>query len=277
VTTAGRLGAAAAARPTRAGLRRWARRLPLLLLPLAGLLVWQAVVWLAAPREWLLPSPGTVAEVLWTERERLWYHARATIRATLVGLGVALVAGLALAALIAASRAADRAVYPWVVASQAVPILALAPVMAVWLDYGTTQVAVAALMCVFPVVVTGVDGLRAADPRLVRTARALGASRGWTWWHVTLPAAMPPLLTGLRMAVVFAVSGAVVAEYVGADRGLGYLTQIATAQFETAVAFAAIALLGLLGVVLFLAVALLERLLLPHRHRPTRPPWRPTA
>ncbi len=249
--------------------RRWA--LPVL--PLGGLLLWQAVIWFAQPRDWLLPSPGQVASAAWEHRDRLWFHAQATILATLVGLGIALVVGLLLAAGIAASRVLEGAVYPWIVASQAVPILSLAPVMAVWLDYTLTQIVVAALLCVFPIVVTAVDGLRGGDPALARTVRTLGASRGWTWWHVTVPAALPPLFSGLRLAAVFAVTGAVVAEYVGADRGLGYLTELATAQFETALAMAAIAALALIGVVLFLAVALAERLALPHRHRPTRPTW----
>lgn len=259
--------------PARRG-REALRRAPLLLLPLGGLAAWQAVIWLVEPREWMVPSPAAVAAVLRDDRSRLWFHAQATIGTTLLALAIAVVCGLALAGAIAASRALDRAVYPWVVASQAVPILSVAPVLAIWFDYRTAQLAVAVLICVFPIVVTGVDGLRGADPALVRTVRTLGASRGWAFGHVTLPAALPSLFSGLRMAAVFAVTGAVVAEYVGADRGLGYLTEFATAQFEAATAFAAIALLAALGVALFLLVGIVERLALPHRHRSTRPRWR---
>lgn len=252
--------------------RPW-RRAVLPVLPLGGLLAWQAAIWLAAPRDWLLPSPGAVWSAGWDHRDRLWFHAQATIAETLVGLAIALAVGLLLAAGIAASRVLEATVYPWVVASQAVPILSLAPVMAVWLDYTLTQIVVAALLCVFPVIVTAVDGLRGGDPALARTVRTLGASRGWTWRHVTVPAALPPLFSGLKLAAVFAVTGAVVAEYVGADRGLGYLTELSTAQFETALAMAAIAVLAVIGVVLFLLAALAERLALPHRHRATRPTW----
>lgn len=256
------------------GWRGVLHRAPLVLLPLGGLAVWQAIIWLAQPRDWMVPSPAAVARVLWDDRARLWFHAQATIGTTVLALAIAVVAGVALAGAIAASRALEGAVYPWVVASQAIPILAVAPVLAIWFDYRTAQIVVAVLVCVFPVVVTGVDGLRGADPSLVRTVRTLGASRGWTFRHVTLPAALPSLFSGLRMAAVFAVTGAVVAEYVGADRGLGYLTEFATAQFETATAFAAIALLAVLGVALFVLVGLVERLALPHRHRSTRPRWR---
>ncbi len=255
-------------------LRPTARRLALLVLPLAGILAWQMVVWIARPAPWLLPAPGAVAETLIDERGRLWFHAQATLGSALLGFGLAALAGLALAAGIAASRAAERTLYPWIVASQAVPILAVAPLAAIWLDYGPAQVLVAFLICFFPVVVTGVDGLRAADPGLGRTLRTLGATRGWIWRHVTFPAALPALFSGLKMAAVFSVTGAVVAEYVGAERGLGYLTEISGGQFETARSFAAIALLAVMGVGLFAAVAGCERLALPHRHHSARPPWR---
>lgn len=273
MSTAGTAVARRRARAWRRGARGrgLARRAPLALLPLAGLLAWWMAVRVAAPRPWLLPSPGAVGAVLRDDRGRLWFHAQATIAGTLVGFALAVLSGTLLAAAISASRVVEGLAYPWIVAGQAIPILSLAPVMTVWLDYRTTQVVIATVVCVFPVVVTGVDGLRSVDPRLTRTVRTLGASRAWAWWHVSVPSALPSLFSGLRMAAVFAVSGAVVAEYVGSERGLGYLTQISTAQFETATALAAIAWLALIGVALFAAVAVVERLALPHRHRATRP------
>jgi len=168
----------------------------------------------------------------------------------------------------------DRALYPWLVASQAIPVLAVAPLVAVWLDYGPAQVMVAFVIAFFPVVVTGVDGLRGADPAYALTLRTLGAGPGWTFLRVTLPGALPSLFSGLKMAAVFAVTGAVVAEYVGADRGLGYLSEFSTAEFQTVRSFAAIAWLAAIGVAFFGLVALAERLALPHRHRSVRPPWR---
>jgi putative hydroxymethylpyrimidine transport system permease protein len=276
VSTADRIPAAAAAeapRPAR-GRRPW-RRLALLLLPLAGLAIWQLVVWLAAPRDWLLPSPADVADVLWDERSRLWYHAQATIAEAAVGFGLAATLGFALAVAIVASRGVEAALYPWLVASQAIPILAVAPIVAVWLDYGAAQVMVAFVVAFFPVVVTGVDGLRGVDSALGRAARTLGASRAWVFWRVRVPASLPSLFSGLKMAAVFAVTGAVVAEYVGADRGLGYLSEFSTAEFRTDRSFAAIALLALIGLAFFGAVALAERIALPHRHHAVRPAWRP--
>jgi ABC-type nitrate/sulfonate/bicarbonate transport system permease component len=278
VSTADRIRAAAsteaATAPGRRPGRFW-RRLPVLLLPLAGLALWQAVVWLASPRDWLLPSPADVAEVLWDERSRLWFHAQATIAEAAVGFALAASLGFALAVVIVGSRRVEAAVYPWLIASQAIPILAVAPIVAVWLDYGAAQVMVAFVVSFFPVVVTGVDGLRGVDPALGRAARTLGASRPWAFWRVRVPAALPSLFSGLRMAAVFAVTGAVVAEYVGADRGLGYLSEFSTAEFRTDRSFAAIALLALIGLAFFAAVGVAERLALPHRRHAVRPSWRP--
>ena len=251
-----------------------ARRLPLLVLPFAALVAWQVAIWVAAPRPWLLPSPGDVGEVLWEDRERLWFHAQATIAEAAVGFALAAVLGLALAILITCSPIAGHALYPWLVASQAIPILAVAPLVAIWLDYGTAQVMVAFVIAFFPVVVTGVDGLRGVDPALGQAVRTLGAARAWTFRRITLPAALPTLFSGLRMAAVFAVTGAVVAEYVGADRGLGYLSEFSTAEFNTARSFAAIVLLAAIGMVFFGLVGLAERLALPHRRHPSRPAWR---
>jgi NitT/TauT family transport system permease protein len=250
------------------------RRLSLVLLPLGSLVAWQMVIWIASPRQWLLPSPGAVGEVLWSDRGRLWFHAQATIVESLLGFALAVIVGVLLAVAIVASPAVERALYPWLIASQAIPILAVAPLVAIWLSYGTAQVMVAFTVAFFPVVVTGVDGLRGVDAALGQAVRTLGASRWWTFRHVTFPASLPVVFSGLRMAAVFAVTGAVVAEYVGADRGLGYLSEFSTAEFQTARSFAAIALLAVIGMAFFAAVGIAERLILPHRHHSARPAWR---
>ena len=192
-----------------------------------------------------------------------------------MGFALAASLGFALAVAIVASRGVEATLYPWLIASQAIPILAVAPIVAVWLDYGAAQVMVAFVVAFFPVVVTGVDGLRGVDPALGQAARTLGASRSWAFWRASVPASLPSLFSGLKMAAVFAVTGAVVAEYVGADRGLGYLSEFSTAEFRTDRSFAAIVLLALIGLAFFGAVSVAERLALPYRRHALRPSWRP--
>ena len=250
------------------------RAAALIALPLLGLAAWQAIVWIAEPEPWLLPTPVDVATVLWEDRGRLWYHARATIAAAGLGFLLAAAVGALLAVALVRSRVLERTVHPWMVASQAIPILAVAPLVAVWLDYEPTQILVAFTISFFPVVVTGVAGLRGVDPALGNALRSLGAPPSWVFLRVTVPGALPSLFSGLKLAAVFSVTGAVVAEYVGSDRGLGYLSEFSTAQFRTDQSFAAVALLGVIGVAFFAAVAAVERLAMPHHHHSVRPSWR---
>lgn len=246
------------------------RALPLALLPALGLGLWEAGVLIADPAPWLVPAPHDIAQTLATEHDRLWFHAQATIRTALLGLLLAGLAGLALAAAISASRVVEQTVYPWIIASQTVPVLAVAPLLGIWVGYGAAQLLVVTVFCFFPIVVTGVDSLRIERGDLTTAARSLGAGPFDIWRRITFPAALPALFSGLRLAAVFAVTGAVVAEYVGADRGLGFLTELATAQFETVLTFAAIVWLAALGIAAFALISFTERLAMPWRHRPTR-------
>lgn len=262
--------APATARPARRTGMRAGRVAVALVLPLLAIVAWQVAVWVASPREWILPSPAAVAQAGWDARDRLWFHAQWTVLIAVIGLALAVAIGAGLAYLIARSRVAWLALYPWVIVSQVIPLVALAPLLVLWFPPFVAIVLLAVLMSIFPVVVAGVDGLRGTDPDLVRAARGLGASEGWTWAHVRVPAALPRLFTGIRMAAVFVVSGAVVGELVASDRGLGALTRLSAGQFETAVTFAGVALLALVGLALFGAVALAERMALPWTRRATR-------
>ncbi len=241
------------------------------LLPLLLVLAWQVSAWIIAPREWILPSPAVIARTGWEVRDRLWHHAQWTLLITVIGFTLAVVVGCLIAALIARSRIAGRMLYPWIIVSQTVPLVALAPLLVLWMPGFGAMVTLAALISLFPVVVAGVDGLRSTDPELIRAMRTLGASSGWIWSHVRVPSALPRLFTGLRLAAVFAVTGAVVGEIVASDRGLGALTRLSAGQFETPVTFAAVAILALIGIAMFLVVAMAEWAALPHLRRDTRP------
>jgi ABC-type nitrate/sulfonate/bicarbonate transport system permease component len=250
-----------------------ARRLAPAGLLTAALLVWEAWVRIDGTPGWLLPRPSAIARALGRDRALLAEHGWVTLQEVLAGFAVALVAGALLAVAIDAWPLLARAVYPIVVASQAVPIVALAPLLLVWFGYGIgPKVAVAALVAFFPIVVTTVDGLRAADRELLDLLRAMGAG-GWQRFRLAkAPAALPALFSGARIGVAVAVIGAVFGEYVGAKAGLGYLMNISSGRLLTARVFACIVVLAVMAVGLFGLVGLLERLLLPWRRHLTEQP-----
>jgi putative hydroxymethylpyrimidine transport system permease protein len=215
---------------------------------------------------YILPAPSRIATLLVTERALLAGEAAVTVLEILLGFGIALVVGIGLALLIFASRTVERAVYPLVIASQTVPVFAIAPLLIVWLGYGMlSKVAMAALIVFFPIVVNTVDGLRAADPDIINLLLILGATPAQVLVKLRAPAALPFVFSGIRIAVATSVIGAVIGEWVGATQGLGFLMIHANAQLHIDLVFAAITVLSLMAVGLFLAVSGIEWLALPWR------------
>jgi ABC-type nitrate/sulfonate/bicarbonate transport system permease component len=173
-----------------------------------------------------------------------------------------------LAVAIHLSRTIRRATYPLLVASQTIPIVIVAPLLVAWLGYDLApKLAIVGLICFFPVVVTTLDGLAGVDPDLRKLMRTLDASRLQTLRHVEAPAALPALLSGAKIAVTVAVIGAVLAEQAGSSDGLGHLILQSIPQFETARSWAAVVVLAAFAIVLFGALALAERRLVPWAHR----------
>ena len=232
----------------------------------ATLLVWEVWVRLAETPRWLLPPPSLIGRTLVDDRALLLRHGRVTLLEVVLGFALALLVGLLVGAAIDASPTLERALYPLVIASQTVPIPALAPLLLIWFGYGLfPKILVTALIGFFPIVVNTVDGLRASDRDILALLRTLGANR-WTRFRLAkVPSALPFVFSGARIAVAVCVIGAVFAELVGSSAGLGYLLTRSAAQFLTARVFASIVLLALLGMGLFGLVALAERLLLPWR------------
>ncbi len=245
------------------GVRRWG--LPALLLFLLAA-VWELWVrWRDVPR-WLLPPPSAIGETLLADRGLLLRHTGVTLSEVLLGFGLALVTGIALGAMIEASSVLERALYPLVIASQTVPVIALAPLFLIWFGYGLLpKVLITALIGFFPIAVNTVDGLRQTDPDILELFRSLGASR-WTRFRLAkVPSALPSIFSGAKVAVAVCVIGAVFGELFGSSQGLGYLLDRSMAQFLTTRVFASIVLLSLMGVTLFALVALAERLMMPWR------------
>jgi putative hydroxymethylpyrimidine transport system permease protein len=238
------------------------------LLVLALLAGWELYADLGGIDQFLLPAPSDVAASLWTDRGLLWDNFTVTAGEVLLGIAVSLAAGVALAVAIHLSRTLRRATYPLLVASQTIPIVIVAPLLVAWLGYDLApKLAIVGLICFFPVVVTTLDGLAGVDPDLRKLMRTLDASRLQILRHVEGPAALPALLSGAKIAVTVAVIGAVLAEQAGSSDGLGHLILQSIPQFETARSWAAVVVLAAFAIVLFGALALAERRLVPWAHR----------
>lgn len=222
----------------------------------------------------LLPTPSDIAQTLWTDRALLAENALVTGGEIVLGLCVALVAGLLLAVVLHLSGSLRRASYPLLIASQAIPIVAIAPLLVAWLGFGLLpKVVIIALVCFFPVVVTTLDGLQRSDPTQLRMIRSLGATRAQVLSHVELPSALPAALSGAKVAVSVGAIAAVLAEYAGSEKGLGHLLLTSGPQLQTSLAWATVCVLAALALACFAAVAALERHLTPWAHQrkdPTR-------
>jgi putative hydroxymethylpyrimidine transport system permease protein len=231
---------------------------------------WEAYARLGGIDDFLLPAPTEVAQALWDDRALLWHNFRVTAGEVLLGIVVAVAAGVLCSVALHFSRTLRRTTYPLLVASQTVPIVIVAPLLVVWLGYDLApKLAIIGLICFFPVTVTTLDGLAGVDPDLRKLMRTLDASRLQAFRRVEAPSALPALFSGAKIAVAVAVIGAVLAEQAGSSDGLGHLILQAIPQFETARAYAAVAVLSAFAIALFGTLALAERLLIPWAHRTT--------
>lgn len=246
---------------------RWAGRVaPPAALIAAFLLVWEWGVRAFGVPFYILPSPSRIARLLLAEQGLLLQQAGVTLEEVLLGFAIAFVVGVGLALAIFSSRTIERAVYPLIIASQTVPVFAIAPLLIVWFGYGMpSKVAMAALIVFFPIVVNTVDGLRAADPDTVNLLVILGATPAQILLKMRVPAALPFVFSGTRIAVATSVIGAVIGEWVGATQGLGFLMIHANAQLHIDLVFAAIVYLSLMAMGLFVAVSCIEWAALPWR------------
>lgn len=229
--------------------------------------LWEIACRAFAIPTYLLPPPSSVVATIIRRADLLTIHTLVTTGEIVAGFLFSILVGVVLALLITSFRPVERAIYPLLVISQAVPKVAIAPLFIVWLGLGwQPKVLVAVLIAFFPIVVDLVAGIRAVPVSMRKLALSMGASRVETATKFLIPHALPHLFSGLKVAVTLAVSGAIIGEFVGADKGLGYLLLFANGQLDTNLLFACIAILSALGVVLFYLVMLAEALLLPWHH-----------
>ena len=241
------------------------KRALLVTLLLAGAVgAWAWVASLASVDDLLVASPGETAEALKDDRALLLDNAWVTLYEVVIGLAVSVAAGLLFAVAMHLNRTLREAAYPLLVASQAIPIVVLAPIFVLAFDYGIgPKIAIVALICFFPITVNVLDGLRAVDPGHLKLMRSYGASRLRTLRSVELPAALPSFFSGLRIAASVSVIGAVFGEWAGADEGLGRLVLRGNDELQTPRVYAGILILTLMAVALFSLASLAERLACP--------------
>ena len=225
---------------------------------------WQIVVLATGAPHYILPGPARVARALVARWPELLGHAGVTALEILLGLALGALLGCVSALVIASFRPARRWLLPVLVVSQAIPVFALAPVLVLWLGYGlASKVAMATLIIYFPVTAAFFDGMRRTEPGWLDLARTMGGSRSAILRHIQIPAALPALSSGVRVATAVAPIGAVVGEWVGSSRGLGYLMLHANARMQVDLMFAALFTLALFAVTLYFAVDAMLRRALP--------------
>lgn len=226
------------------------------------LLLWQLASYSGIPA-FLLPSPAAVADALWNNRSYLASHTLVTLSEILSGMALGVALGMVLALCMTMSPRLQRWLMPLVLTSQAIPVFALAPLLVLWFGFGmSAKVMMAVLVIFFPVTSAFFDGLQRVNRDYLDLARTMGASFGAQLRHVRLMAALPALGSGLRMAAAVAPIGAIIGEWVGSAEGLGYVMLNANARLQTDICFAALFILVLLTIALWLAVdAFLHRLI----------------
>ena len=243
-------------------------KLMMKLTPLAGILaflaIWEVAVAVLKVPAYLLPPPTAIIRVFIDEFAKIAFHGWVTTYEMLLGYALAVGIGIPLAIAITSSERFDRFVMPQMLFFQVVPKVAIAPLFLVWFGVGALpKVLVAFLISFFPIVIDAAVGLRSMSTEMRDLARSMGASRLQVFAQFRLPTSLPYLFSGLKVAATLAVAGAVVGEFVGADKGLGYLLLVTNSNLETALMFATLFALTFIGLAFFYAVEFLEALLIP--------------
>jgi NitT/TauT family transport system permease protein len=228
------------------------------------LLVWEICCRLFKVPNYLIPAPSEIAARLNEKRALFLGHAWVTMYETVAGFAAAVLVGVIAAALIVIVPAVRDVIMPVLLIAQLVPKVAVAPILLIWFGYGLLpKVVIAFLVAFFPIVVNTASGLAAVERELLELSRSLEATRWQTFWKFRIPTALPELFSGMKIAITLAVIGAIIGEFVGGNKGLGYLILIANQELDTPLAFAALFILSLGGIILYWAVELAEKVCIP--------------
>lgn len=214
--------------------------------------------------DWLLPAPSAIAIAMAESRDELIRHSLITLCETLLGFALSIAISIPLAAAVVHSAILRNTIYPILLTLQSVPKVAIAPLLLLWLGFGTLpKIALVFLVCFFPIIVATATGLSAVPAPLMELIRSLSANTRQTFIKIRFPTAMPYIFVGLKVAITLAVIGAVIGEFVGSEDGLGYLILVSTSQARTPLAFAALVVLTIISTVLYYGVELIERIAVP--------------
>jgi NitT/TauT family transport system permease protein len=238
------------------------------LLPVVGLILALALWWVAtivfSVDSYLLPNPGEVVNTFFDQPGYLLEHTWISLVETVEGFVLSILVGVPVAFLIVRSVVLERLIYPLLLAVNAIPKIAIAPLLVVWFGFGQwPKVLMVLLVCFFPIVISTASGMKSTPAELVELLKSLNASKTQEFFKLRLRYALPQIFTGLKVAISLAVIGSVIAEFVGATSGLGYVITSSGASADTALAFAAMTLLSVMAIILFYGLVLLEHLLLP--------------
>jgi len=248
---------------------------PLLLMALI-IALWQFLVWVLEIKAYVLPAPSAIAAEIFVERAVIFPQLRVTLFEIFAGYGLAVAVGFVLSVLIVYWPAFRRGVLPLIVASQTIPVIAIAPILVIWFGYNALpRIIITALVAFFPLTVNFVTGMQSVSTEFINFFRSLNASEAHIYRKLRFPAALPNIFAGLKVASTLAVIGATIGEWVGASAGLGYLMSQDSAQLNTTRVFASLVVLGTVGMLFFAAVGLIERLCMPWVYGRLRVGWLP--
>jgi len=226
--------------------------------------LWELYVRIAEVPTYLLPTPSSAVVEMWDRREFLLEQTYTTALECIVGYVLAVIMGVPLAIVIASSKFMEKSLYPLLVASQVLPKVALAPLFLIVFGFGiASKIVIVLLISFFPIVLNGVIGLQSVERDTIFLAQSMGAGPLKTFWKFRLPHSLPAMFGGFKLAAIFAVVGAVVGEFIGADKGLGRTLLLANGQLNTRLLFATIGYLTIFGVLFYLVIEIAERISLP--------------
>jgi NitT/TauT family transport system permease protein len=231
-----------------------------------GLIAWEVFVDVADIKEYILPAPSSVFVELFDQAGNIFDHTLVTAWEVILGFTLSVIVAIPMGVAIYYSKFLERIFYPFLVASQTIPKIAIAPLLVIWFGFGLApKILVSFLIAFFPIVISTVVGLKETQPEMIYLVRSMGSTRLQTFFKISLPTALPNIFGGLKVAITLAVVGAVVGEFIAADEGLGYLLVVANGYLDTPLMFAGIVALSAMGILFFFLIEIMERILVPWR------------